>query len=202
MKNFGQRFWSFISDRHSQTKKLLLDKTKKIVEIHYVDRYLFNPLSVALLAELVMGLKTQSGPARWGLPKISIETARNQNTGESYLSGAIWTDWSDSNLRDQILKYMLGSMSSQVQLQIEEKSALRHARILEVFFDGGSSMTLRLDQGVSYWRAVTSNQDRFSKPWRFDFGLDPKKQGEMLFATTLKVEGSAYPTEIFIKVRE
>ncbi len=202
LKNFGQRFWSFISDRHSQTKKILLDKTKNIVEIRYVDRYLHNPLSVALLAELVMGLKNQSGPTRWSTPKISIETTSNQNAGENYLSGTVWTDWSDSHLRNQVLKYMLSSMSSQVQLVIEEKSALRHARILEVIFDGGSIITLRLDQGVSYWRAVTSNQDRFNRPWRFDFGLEPKKQGDMLFATTLKVEGSTYPTEIFIKVRE
>jgi hypothetical protein len=87
-----------------------------------------------------------------------------------------------------------------VDLQIAGKVAIQHGRLLEVSFKNGQQLTLRLDQGVSYWRAVSSRQGGYDSV-RFDFGLSPQEQSKQIAEMEVQVEGAIHPTEIFVKVR-
>jgi len=200
LQGFGQRFWALIADQHAATRTLFSKQNKDVVRIRYQDSYLFTPLSIALLAELIVGLRNQVGYERWANPTVTIATTRQRGSAENMTRSVVWADWPNMDMRDQVVKHAFDCLGINVQLRVAEKSATRHGRLLEVNFGGGTRLSLRLDQGVSYWRAVTSAQGDQS-PWRFDFGLDPKTQGSFVAEMNAQVEGAIHPTEIFGKVR-
>lgn len=64
---------------------------------------------------------------------------------------------------------------------------------------GDEQMTLRLDQGVSYWRAAPSNSHQACH-----FNLNPGEvelRGKQLAELAAHIEGARLPTQLFLKVR-
>ena len=62
-------------------------------------------------------------------------------------------------------------------------------------------MTVRMDQGISYWRAATISNARKVATW-FDFTkANIDDQVKSVVEMSLPIEGGALPTELFIKVR-
>lgn len=65
-KSFGLRFWKFVAHFHPASKDLLLTNAEaKVISVSYVDRYLFTPLSIALLQSIIAGLKHVVGAERF-----------------------------------------------------------------------------------------------------------------------------------------
>lgn len=54
---FGGRFWDLLKEQHTGLKSLLQSEVETLVAFVYRDRYLFSPHSVALLGEVVDGLR-------------------------------------------------------------------------------------------------------------------------------------------------
>lgn len=200
LQGFGQRFWAMVVEQHPATKALLSDSSKDVVNIRYQDRYLFTPLSLALLTELIVGLRDQIGHERWANPMVSVATIQQRATSESIPRSVVWADWPDIQLRDQVVAHALQYLGVDVELQVAGKAATQHGRLLEVDFNSGRRLTVRLDQGVSYWRAVASGQGGRAS-LIFDFGLDPEDQGRRVAEMVVNVEGALHPTEVFAKVR-
>lgn len=200
LQGFGRRFWAMLVERHPATETLLSDRDKDVSRIRYQDRYLFTPLSLALLAELIVGLRDHVSPERWANPTVNIATTQQRTTGEGIPRNVVWADWADMELRDQVAARAITYLGVDVELQVAGKATTQHGRLLEIDFSSGQRLTVRLDQGVSYWRAAASSQGGRAS-LMFDFSLDPEDQGRRVAEMLVHVEGALHPTEVFVKVR-
>lgn len=199
LHNFGQRFWSLVGSEHMASQRLLADSQASVTHFRYSDRYLFTPLAAALLVELVEGVRSIVGSKRWLSPKLEIFTTNQRSFGENYARQTVWADWSDLAIRDQAVVYAFSHNEIDASLHGVDKVATKHGRLLEIDFDSGSRLSLRLDQGVSYWRAYSGRGQRAT--CHFDFDLDSVEQGRRIAQLQVQVEGGGWPTEIFVKVR-
>lgn len=201
LQGFGQRFWTLIAEKHPATARLLSDEQAEVETIRYSDRYLFTPLAAALLVELVDGLRELVTKYRWAEPTVLVVTTEVRSEGTAGFTGTVWSDWPDVNVRNQTLIKAFEFAGIDTDLQTKPKGQTPHARTLVVEFSSGLSLTVRLDQGVSYWRAPASGPGQKSAI-RFEFGLDdPEEQGRRLAEMNLLTEGAQHPTELFVKVR-
>jgi len=131
---------------------------------------------------------------------VSISTTQQRTTGQGIPRSVVWADWLDIQLRDQVVAHALKYLGVDVELQVTGKAATQHGRVLEVDFNSGRRLTVRLDQGVSYWRAIAAGQGARAS-LMFDFGLAPEDQGARVAEMVVHVEGALHPTEVFAKVR-
>jgi hypothetical protein len=204
IQGFGNRFWKAISAGHQGTRALLETSTNQVIAIDYSDRYLFTPLSVALLLEVMSGLRECIGRDRWVNPICRVITTRTRPAGESRVFGTLFADWPDSNVRDKVLVGAFDYLGMEAQIQVPEKRAVKHGRILEVSFLGGGSLTIRLDQGVSYWRVPgLSAGRRVNVSFSFADGNAEELANQIKRVAELSVpiEGAQHPTEIFARAR-
>ncbi|MBG3876428.1 DEAD/DEAH box helicase [Desulfovibrio oxamicus] len=199
LQEFGHQFWSLLASEHVESGRLLADPQAAIARVRYQDRYLFTPLSVALLAALIEGLWLMIGRNRWTNPQFEIITTRQRSFGENLARQTVWGDWLDLETRDQAIAHAFHCKGIEASVLIVDKSATKHGRLLDVDFNTGTRLSLRFDQGVSYWRATSS--PNYRSACHFDFTVDPASQGRQLAEMQTYVEGAAYPTEIFAKLR-
>lgn len=199
LQGFGQRFWRHLSTCHPATHALLADQDCDITAITYRDRYLFTPLSIALLAENVSGLRQVVGRGRWADPVMEVITTNRRASGENHARNTVWADWQDLAMRDQTLIETFRHQGIGASVQLAHSSETGHGRVMEISFSSGKILTLRLDQGVSYWRAAhTSSRQACA----FDFRItDAQVQGKHLAELSATIEGALLPTQLFIKVR-
>jgi len=199
LQGFGKRLWTLLAEFHPATQMRLADQKDDVVAVAYRDRYLFTPLSVALLADLVAGLRELVGQPRWAVSAIHIVTTNRRPTGENISRNSIWSDWTDSALRDQALKATFGYLGIDANVELGDTSTTGHSRILELEWSSGKKLTLRLDQGVSYWRASYTNSRQATY---FDTSDNNFAEiGKHLAEMSIRIEGSALLTQIFSKIR-
>ena len=199
LQGFGRRLWSRIREEHAATRLLLDDVNSDVMAISYRDRYLFTPISVALLAEVVCGLREEVGQARWEAKETSVFTANCRVSGENMMRNTVWADWLDMGARNRAIVATFGYLGVTANIQSGETAALGHGRLLEIRWSTGRTLTLRFDQGVSYWRASSANR---REACYFDVNSkDDEATGQALAELALRIEGSVLPTQLFVKVR-
>ncbi len=197
LQGFGKRFWDYVCSQHSAARELFLDESENLVSATYNDRYLFSPLVLALLFDLIRGLKTILGVERasgFSLKTVTTEKYVSYNTPTT-----LWADWTDSQVRDRIAKMMFDETDIDFSITTEDKSVVGHSRILELKFSSGKKLTVRLDQGVSYWQAARMPR------WEmiaFNFNANDIAQRDRILNLNIGIEGAALPTQVFLKVRQ
>ena len=154
-RQFGQRAWQQVCDQVPALQQRLVGD-QPLAELHYSDRYLRSPLTVLLLKELLSALAKYPG----GLvasTRLSIVTSQLQrnNTLEPKL---LHHDWQEATDRQQVFEKILDGLG-QFALNEARYDQVSHARELRLTWLDGLIWTLRLDQGVGYWR--TYNQEFF-----------------------------------------
>lgn len=201
LQGFGKRFWTTLALEHSGVGAILHSRDDEIISMTYSDRYLYSPLSLALLLEVVRGLRDELGQKRWGRPVLKVVTTNHRGGGEGFARSVVWADWQDLAKRDETAAQLFKSVGIDMQLHAAQRASTQHARLLEIVFSGNMVVSIRLDQGVSYWRVSTSSQS-YMAPWRYDFGLEASMQAEKIIGMDVQVEGANHPTVIFIKSRQ
>lgn len=158
---FGQSAWSLIFGKSSAVKTRL-DGSDVLTSLEYSDRYLRSPLTVLLLRALLAELTGYPGGICTNT-QIVVTTSRlerNDVKDPRWLSH----DWRDGTDRKQFSEAIFGTVGP-IIFREEENSQLPHARILTLCWEDGASWSIRLDQGLGYWR--TSNNPRLA-PFPFD----------------------------------
>lgn len=198
LNGFGSRFWSYLESEHRGVATLL-DSTSVITAIHYEDRYLFSPLSIRLLFELIKGLRREVGVERWSAPVIQVDTLASKRLHGR--RGApprfLWDDWYDQEKRHQVIGELLGNLGGELRLNCQE-TRQSHARRLEVEFGREGRLVLRFDQGVGYWR-VARSEGHWKKLFPFD-DPDPRKQALALLKSDVQIVGAKFPTQLFVRL--
>ncbi|MDP1765569.1 MAG: DEAD/DEAH box helicase [Methylotenera sp.] len=197
LDGFGSRFWVLVANSHIEISQQL--STHEIASIEYSDKYIFTPLALALLKEVVIGLREHVGFDHWKSVTLAVQTLEKRNYSENRgLSGLIYSDWLNSQERNQVLEEMFNAVGVKAAVQATNQ----HSRALTVHFQNQKTITIRLDQGVSYWRIQNRNQYGRTENNYFDFDLDVKDQAKnILKLKDIVVQGSNAPTEIFLKLR-
>jgi DEAD/DEAH box helicase domain-containing protein len=203
VQSFGTNFWNLVAGQHKATKALL-ESSQQVAGLEYSDRYLFTPLSVALLLEIVAGLRRTVGQDRWATPICRVSTTRTRPSGTNRTFSTVYADWPDSTVRDKVVLGAFNHIGLNADIQVPDKQQLRHGRILTVSFSGGGNLAIRFDQGVSYWRvpSVSAGQ-RVNASFNFDHSKPDglRSQIERVAELSLPVEGAVHPTELFAKAR-
>jgi len=208
LHDFGERFWEFIAEQHDESKSNLFNSQLFIKRVEYSDRYLYNPLSLGLVHSVIDGLRKLIGDNRWGNASVQINTANNSNNMRP--GNLIFHDWMESNDRDAVFEYLFQKSNLKLDLNVQDRRYLEHGRAFKVIFDNISSLTIRLDQGVGYWRVENprySNRRTTRENTTFEFksvnmgetGLE-QEASQIIDKNPLLV-GNNYPTQIFIKYR-
>lgn len=199
LQGFGERFWQHLAAHHTATQALLADQDDDVTALIYRDRYLFTPLSVALLAEVVSGLRIRVGQGRWALAHFAVITTSRRVAGGNSARNTIWADWPHTDIRDQALLAAFRYLGIDTSIHLADGATTGHGRLLEVEWASGRKLALRLDQGVSYWRAAPSNSRQAC-----NFNMNPGEvelRGKQLAELMVRIEGAQLPTQLFLKVR-
>jgi hypothetical protein len=200
LQKFGKRFWAFVAQHHPATQAALADEQIEVTAIRYHDRYLFTPLSVALLINLVEGLRDAIGRGRWADPAIHVTTTRELTGGERGPARHVRSDWPDLAKRDAAIENGFDHLGMQATVAALPKRDTPHGRSLEILLSSGATVRVRFDQGVSFWCAM--RQDLRSRSGEiFDFGADEAVQAMSVAEMACRVEGGGQPTQLFVQMR-
>lgn len=194
LSQFGQRFWDMLFNDHKEALSLI--KNKRITRVHYTDRYLQNPVALALLGALMQPLK----PLLADDAELALDTLFKP---KNRLGNRPFHDWkSEADFQDFADQWFAAAMGKAVDIVVFDSSReVPHHRKLTVTFDNGQTLKIRFDQGMGYWRID------FPYVWRnFDFSDDVAFQlGKMaqacLEGKVLNSEES-WATDVLVEVME
>jgi hypothetical protein len=184
-RQFGQRAWQRIVQEVPQLRQRLVG-AQPLAEVHYSDRYLRSPLTVLLLRELLGSLADYAG----GLVASTrcIITTSQVQRNDTQDSRWFYHDWRDATDWRQVFAQVFATLG-QFSLCEDVYARLPHARELQLVWTDGIAWTLRLDQGMGYWRACNSRE-----PFPFEQSIE--RQVERLQTGEIAIEAShpSYPT--------
>ncbi|WP_380179971.1 DEAD/DEAH box helicase [Kalamiella sp. sgz302252] len=157
LSQFGQRFWDTLSNGHDEVQ--LLMKNTRISRVHYTDRYLQNPVALALLAAILKPLQSKlSAEAELTLDTLFKPKDRPGNRP--------YHDWmSEADFQDFADQWFAAAMGRALDLTVfDSPRDIPHHRKLTLTFENGQVLKIRFDQGMGYWRV------NFASKWyHFDF---------------------------------
>jgi hypothetical protein len=186
--DFGIRFWNLIQERSVDAHAWLA--TGQITQVEYQDRYLFNPLAVALLASVLRALpgKSHRDTVR---PTVVIRTMSDRGVGIGQTQPfAIFHDWRDPATRDQVLKAVVSGVGFTASVEALPRHTLPHGRNLRMRNSEGMILDIMLDQGFGYWR---------SRSGTFDFTARASEQAASVARGDVGVVGaSEHPTTLIL----
>lgn len=150
---FGTRFWQIISE-HSTVLERRVRENAPLRAIHYTDRYLFAPLSVRLVFEM---LRDAPGLAKATLVELNTTGSSGRMNGSTPFK--LYHDWNRDSDRHAVTRDLLSAkLGCKASVRFKDKMDLPHARTLDLHYDDGR-IQIYLDQGVGYWRL--KRDDRF-----------------------------------------
>ncbi|WP_444860152.1 hypothetical protein [Escherichia marmotae] len=160
LSQFGQRFWDVLFNDHEEAQSLV--KNTRITGVHYTDRYLQNPVALALLGAILKPLKTTlTDGAEVALDTLFKDKDRPGNRPfHDWMSIVDFQDFAD--------QWFAAALGRPVELTVfDSPRDIPHHRKLTVTFEDGQVLKIRFDQGMGYWRI------NFSSKWHyFDFRDD------------------------------
>jgi hypothetical protein len=116
-------------------------------ELCYSDRYLFSPLAVRLVAELLGGFANSA-------TRLEINTLEQRRDYRKPPMGKyLNNDWQDMAARNRVLEHLIEKISPSAKVNLYRD--LPHRRRLD-FKTERSSGTIFFDQGVGSWRTSNS----------------------------------------------
>lgn len=136
---FGARLRAALVAHSSELGDVLKGR---FVSLSYSDRYLFSPLAVRLVTELVAGFVNAE-------TSVTITTLSARTTGRAHASRVMSADWADLGERALLLQQLLAEVAPRSVVDLKQR--MGHRRRLEFVTDRGSG-TIFFDQGVGSWK--------------------------------------------------
>ena len=192
LSQFGQRFWDVLFKDHAEAQSLM--KNTRISRIHYTDRYLQNPVALALLGAILKPLKAKlTDDAELALDTLFKAKDRPGNRP--------FHDWmSEADFQDFADQWFAATMGRAVKLMVfDSPRDIPHHRKLTLTFEDGQVLKIRFDQGMGYWRI------NFASKWYyFDFSDEVSFQlGNMALACQEGIVANneeSWATDVLVEV--
>ena len=194
IEGFGSRFWTHVHNRCGPLKEQF--DQGPLTSVSYCDRYLATPWGLLLLREVLLRLVREgwadSGTAFRLFTKKLRTDSRPRPDGRS-----ISDQWQDDDARQLFFKHAIDKGRGRLRWKGPfnfETGAAPHFRELRLEWGNGGAWSLKLDQGVGYWRCQPSAD--------FPFDGEPHEQVRSINGTvgTRKVvsRDTTHPTYVYI----
>ena len=194
IEGFGSRFWTAV-ENHCRPLKDQLENGGLLKEVGYSDRYIETPWTLLLLREVLLDLvrseRADSGTALRVFTRDLRRDVRPIRAGQS-----ISDPWQDDDARESFFMEAFeagrGRLRWKGGLRLETGPA-PHFRELRLDWADGVAWTLKLDQGVGYWRCRPSAD--------FPFDRTPHEQIQLFNQVTKRyrvVSQGIHPTYIYV----
>jgi hypothetical protein len=204
VQGFGDRFWRDLLDAYPELAVPFERAHNNIIGVSYRDRYLNAPLPVALLLEVINGLKRRFAD-QWDLPRIAIETVPLVGRPGAPPPRLVWSDWTDDALRRAAIEEAFAYCGmANIAFSLTTKYDAEHARTLDIAFQDGSGLVVRFDQGLSYWKANRAHPgvgEAREHGNEFVFSESPAQQGEKIAELRTALANPNYPTFLYAHLR-
>jgi hypothetical protein len=205
LQGFGDRFWRDLFDAYPELAVPFERPHNSVVGVSYRDRYLNAPLPVALLLEVINGLKRRFAD-QWEPQQIGIETVPlGVAKPGALVPRLVWLDWTDEALRKAAVEEAFAYCGMpDITFELTRKYDAEHARTLDIAFHDGSGLVIRFDQGLSYWKANTARPgggDARDHNNEFDFAQSSAQQGEKIAELRTALLNPNYPTFLYAHLR-
>lgn len=197
---FGERFWKKLEEKNQQLAQILSQDKDPITLVEYSDRYLRNPLMIALLIDTVNQLKKYPSGDMASFA-VHISTVSSSKLDVRPCKNC-WDDWKDSSIRDEIIKCALNYCGLNPRLTVESGGAfstIMHGRSMTLNFASGSTIKVRLDQGFAYWKIDSKLAGQLSFPFTASINEQVEKIANLPVAV---ISPSMAATQIFVKSQE
>jgi DEAD/DEAH box helicase domain-containing protein len=191
---FGERFWSFILDKHSGFKEIF--ENEEITNIKYSDRYLSTPLSIVLLLQVLKELDTRYPNCYCRTEaRIKVEQFNQHHRSNKRV---VWDDWLEEKIREQAIEAAFDYVGLPVFVGTYTRQHMPHFRVLEFHFSTGKVAKIRLDEGWGYWEAGSGYGNAF------DFSAKAEEQGKniAMWSGNLEKKRRNYKTPFSLSIRE
>ena len=191
---FGSRFWSHLRS-HCHRLREQFERGGPLKRVSYCDRYIATPWALLLLREVLLDLvrkeQTDSGTSLRVLTRDLRRDLRPSRDGRS-----IGDQWQDDAARQtfftQAFDIGRGRLRWKGPFEFETGPA-PHFRELRLEWENGAAWSLKLDQGVGYWRCRPSVA--------FPFDEEPPEQVRAVNRIAKRcrvVSHGSHPTYIYI----
>lgn len=157
IQGFGSRFWSHVQD-HCRQLKEQLEQGAPLTRVSYSDRYVATPWALLLLREVLLDLvRAGRADSATSLRVLTRDLRRDLRPGRDRRS--ISDQWQDDLAREAFFTQTFhtgrGRLRWQGPLEFETGPA-PHFRELRLEWGNDAAWSLKLDQGVGYWRCRPS----------------------------------------------
>ncbi|WP_189347414.1 MULTISPECIES: DEAD/DEAH box helicase [unclassified Mesorhizobium] len=146
---FGARLRALLRARSTELAQVF---SAPCLEIRYSDKYLFNPLSIRLLTEVVAAFSDYD-------TNVKVQTLAAKTGGGARTGPWLHRDWADLVTRTAVMEQSLVEVVPKVQ--VSQVQSAPHRRRLEFRTPRGSG-TIFFDQGMGSWRVTDEHHDHAS----------------------------------------
>lgn len=193
LHDFGKKFWNVVRHVHPTAVELFNQSGPKLTHVTYRDRYMNSPLVWAELFRVLQSLKEMLA-TRYDAPELEVKTSPIKNPkGEPYL---IFHDWEAESIRQSVGVEVLKYLTTAERAKLTCASVAPHARELELRFDGGPLLIIRLDEGFGFWRPAKSFGNKF------DFKRKPKEQADEIKEKNIAISAkNSFHTYLYVEAK-
>jgi len=190
LQTFGKRFWDHLAAQVPSIQRIK-DGEERIVGITYEDRYIRNPATAATVTLVLyeaIRLGNYAEPPRVLVRGLAFRREDNRRQYQC------WHDWNDDQARDAALQAAFEYCD--LKAAVHSQPSLPHGRTLTLKLESGSSLTIQLDQGFSYWEVASDPRQRQAPAFNFH----AKELGKELAELRINLKGQDdTPTQIYVK---
>lgn len=189
LQSFGKRFWTHLAAQ-VPTIQRIVDGEERIVGLTYEDRYVRNPAAAATVTIALYEAARMGGHAEQ--PRILVRGLAFRRE-DSRPPHRCWHDWQDDQARDAAIQAAFEYCD--LKAAVKSQQTLPHGRTLTLKLESGSSLTIQLDQGFSYWEVESDPRQRQAPAFNFH----ARDVGKELAELQVKLKGQDdSPTQIYV----
>ena len=195
LEGFGSRFWSTVED-HCRPLKERLETGGLLKEVSYSDRYITTPWALLVIREMLLDLVRDKRADSETALRVFTRELRHRDVPPIHDRQWITNPWQDEDARESFFMKAFEAGRGRLRwtgtLRLEVGAA-PHFRELRLDWADGVAWTLKLDQGVGYWKCKPSTS------FPFDGTLHDQMQSFNQAAKQCRaVSRGIHPTYIYV----
>ncbi|MEB2786515.1 DEAD/DEAH box helicase [Algoriphagus persicinus] len=156
---FGLSFWGLVEEQLNQNG-FANEFFGRLKLVDYSDRYLQSPFTTILLTRIISTIPFEKSTDL----EIVISTLQSKN-GYAHYQRNIINNWflEEDESRTDLIKELLADFENvEVNLGVNNRE-LPHSREMNLEFENGRILNIRLDQGLGYWNSLSRTMYPFNE---------------------------------------
>ncbi|MEP4599114.1 MAG: DEAD/DEAH box helicase [Cyclobacteriaceae bacterium] len=145
---FGNEFWKLIK-HHCESKGLEFEDLGLLTLVEYSDRYVKSPMTAVLLGQVLKNMPFDTSQSNLVVSWMEVDYPRNSKYSRKPFDN--WEPSEEADREDFFYRLTKPSFSEVTINSTNDNRRIPHPRELDLEFDNGNTLNIRLDQGFGYW---------------------------------------------------